>query len=81
MEITMSFTLSTEEIKQVFVGMDLPLIERGMDEIQTAKDRMFGTDVPTDNQRQPVGQLIISNGTASSLHKKTTNAELERRTR
>ena len=76
----MSFTMNTKDIEQVFIGMNLPLIERGIDEIQAAKDNLLGSSSPKGSFQQ-YGQLILSNGTAPASKKNINNAQLERRSR
>ncbi len=54
--------LSKAEIEAVFASMDLPLIERGIEEIQDAKER-FGTPEVASERAVIVQRLIVSNGT------------------
>lgn len=75
----MPYTLSRAEIEAVFVEMNLPLIERGMDEIQAAKDRLVGIGQPPSDSGQVILRMIVSNGTGKSTSAKQKNAELERR--
>jgi hypothetical protein len=76
----MQNNLSLAQIEAVFVAMDLPLIERGIDEIQADKDRLTGVE-PNPADRSAISeQLIISNGTGEQSGNKNKNAKLERRT-
>lgn len=75
----MSYTLSRAEIEAVFVEMNLPLIERGMDEIQAAKDRLVGIGQPPSGGGQVIQRMIVSNGTGKPTNANQKNAQLERR--
>ena len=75
----MSYRPNRAEIEAVFVEMNLPLIERGMDEIQAAKDRLVGIGQPISNGGQIVQRMIVSNGTGKFTSASQKNAELERR--
>ena len=79
MESAMSYTLSRAEIEAVFVEMNLPLIERGMDEIQAAKDRLVGIGQPSSGGGQIVQRMVVSNGTGKTTSTTQKHAELERR--
>lgn len=79
MESAMSYTLSRAEIEAVFVEMNLPLIERGMDEIQTAKDRLVGIGQLPSGGGQVIQRMIVSNGTGKLTSANQKNAQLERR--
>jgi hypothetical protein len=73
----MSYTLSRAEIEAVFVEMNLPLIERGMDEIQAAKDRLVGIGQPSSGGSQVVQRMVVSNGTGKTTNTNQKHAKLE----
>lgn len=69
--------LSQAEIEAVFASMDLPLIERGIEEIRDAKER-FGAPAVVSERTVIIQRLIVSNGTGRPP-KDEKHAELERR--
>ncbi|MGE0232309.1 MAG: hypothetical protein AB7S46_11065 [Flavobacteriaceae bacterium] len=70
--------MSRREIETVFVDMNLPLIERGVDEIQAAKDRLTHADDFLSDEGSLPPQLLLSNGTAGVVIDDNQYAELER---
>lgn len=70
--------LSQAEIEAVFSSMDLPLIERGIEEIRDAKER-FGSPNLTPERPVIVQRLIVSNGTGRLQKDEKKHAQLERR--
>ena len=71
--------LSPAEIEAVFASMDLPLIERGIEEIRDAKER-FGSPAVASERPVIVQRLIVSNGTGRLPKDEKKHAQLERRT-
>lgn len=70
--------LSQAEIEAIFASMDLPLIERGIEEIREAKER-FGSPTVTPERPVIVQRLIVSNGTGRIQKDEKKYAQLERR--
>lgn len=75
----MKSTMSPNEVTAVFVEMNLPLIERGIDEIQAAKDHLVGYGQSPSGGSHVVQRMIVSNGTGKPVSASQTNAELEQR--
>lgn len=69
---------SQTEVEAIFSSMDLPLIERSIEEIREAKERFVP---PNNNSERSVAihRLIVSNGTGQSTKDKVKHAQLERR--
>lgn len=70
--------LTQAEIEAVFASMDLPLIERGIEEIRDAKER-FGLPAAPPERPVVVQRLIVSNGTGRFSKEEKKHAKLERR--
>lgn len=70
--------LSQAEIEAVFASMDLPLIERGIEEIRDAKER-FGSPAVASERPVIVQRLIVSDGTGRPSKDEKKHAQLERR--
>lgn len=69
---------SQAEIEAVFASMDLPLIERGIDEIRDAKER-FGSPSVVPERPVVVQRLIVSDGTGRPTKDDKKHAQLEQR--
>lgn len=78
-ELAMRNLMNRAEIEAVFANMDLPLIERSIEEIQSAKERFGNPNTPSESGTV-VHRLIVSNGTGKLTQDNKNNAELERRT-
>ncbi len=74
----MTKQLSQAEVEAVFSSMNLPLIERGIEEIRDAKER-FGLPTVTLERPVIVQRLIVSNGTGRNPKDEKKHAQLERR--
>jgi hypothetical protein len=74
----MPYTLSPTDIESVFVEMNLPLIERAIDEIQAAKDRMLESAPTFFDGDKEIQRTTLSGGTGKSNSLTQKNAELER---
>ena len=70
--------LSQDEIEAVFASMDLPLIERGIQEVRDAMER-FGSPAVVSERPVIVQRLILSNGTGRPPKDEKKHAQLERR--
>lgn len=70
--------LTQVEIEAVFARLELPLIERGIEEIRDAKDR-FGMPAIGSGQPAVVQRLTVSNGTGKLPREEKKHAQLERR--
>ena len=68
--------LTEAEINSVFASMDLPLIERGIEEIRNAKER-FGASPAEPEPAVVVQRVIVTNGTGRPLKEGEKHAELE----
>jgi hypothetical protein len=69
------FTLT--EINSIFSSLDIPLIEKSIDEIQVSKDNFFNRNQPQSKDYK----IVLRNGTAAVVSKENkNNAKLERNT-
>ncbi len=74
----MTKRLSQPEIDAVFASMNLPLIERSIEDIRDAKER-FGAPAVVSEQPVIIQRLIVSNGTGRPPKDERKHAKLEQR--
>lgn len=71
--------MSLTEVQDVFAALDLTPIERCVEEIENAKDRLLGNSSPIS---EPLAyRVVLTNGTSNRSRELIAHAELERRSR
>lgn len=68
--------MSLAEVEAVFAAMELPLIQKSIEEIQTAKEQ-FGPLPMSGGREHFVHRLTVSGGTGVNAGERKTDAKLE----
>lgn len=70
--------MSLAEVEAVFAALDLPLIDKSIEDIQTAKEEFGAPRVP-DGKENYIHRVTVSDGTGVHAGERNRNAKLEQR--